>query len=458
MSIDSQLKIIDYRTVINVVDIPISEHILTVVEKIHNMNKIPINEGYIIIKEIDTMLESNNIEYDVMNNDNYTDFINGNDLYTIIKNYDDYPIYIIKYIFTLYPHLTSRLAVEHIMCTEENNTSILETILTSYSISLCDVEDINFVCSKINVVRILETIDNMQNTQTIDDSQLIEPIEQKTIGLRNNNSNTCFCSDRKHWNKIYEHMIEYLINHDITLLSKHRNFRNSLIDLIIQTDVVDSRLLKVLNRLSISPKNWKNILSILKRAKLVSTPYDNILIDIRDRIISNDKIEHSNILKNNEISNFRNRELLASLLQRNKIYNDSLSKIIDNLYITDIYTASNVDLLHHNNIKHVVSVTRRAIFQSSNIKYYRIPIDDTKNVNIVKECSYLADEVLGYVFNNERTLVHCYKGVSRSVSFVILVLMKYGINFDDAVKLIRKKRPMSNPNPIFFNQLSKYNK
>ena len=54
-------------------------------------------------------------------------------------------------------------------------------------------------------------------------------------------------------------------------------------------------------------------------------------------------------------------------------------------------------------------------------------------------------------------LVHCKFGVSRSPSFVCAFLIKYfAFNLQSALKFIRKKRPIVNPNEGFMTYLEKY--
>ncbi|CAI7717756.1 protein tyrosine phosphatase, putative [Plasmodium vivax] len=53
-----------------------------------------------------------------------------------------------------------------------------------------------------------------------------------------------------------------------------------------------------------------------------------------------------------------------------------------------------------------------------------------------------------------KILVHCNKGVSRSVIVVIFFLMTHlGIPFGDAFDLVKRRRPLSNPNLGFVSQL-----
>lgn len=458
--IDSQ--IIDQNKIdlhkIDLQKIDLQRHVVDIIEKIHNMNELEIKDSYRIIKIIDLGLINNDYDY----NENM--YIDNDDLYTIVNNYENYPLYIIKYVCSMYPRRFSKHVVDYILDTNEKRTSIIETILTSYSISLCEIEDIRFNCNFIKTIHELDCL-NVNKYEIHDDITLYTTRDRigvynssNTIDKKQSSSLSCHCSSRDHWKKIYDYIMDYLYKYDMSALITNNNLKLCMENLILQTDVVDHRFPNILDKLIEDSDNWRIILSIIKRSKLVSNPYYEIMKKISNRVILSDKTS-SNIV-NTDYTNkkFRSRELLISLLQRSFKYNSNLAQIIDNIYISDINVASNVDLLHNTDIKHVISITKRAIFQSSYINYYRVPIDDNKNVNIVNECSSLADIMIDHINNEEPILVHCYKGVSRSVSFVILILIKLGYSFDDAINTIRKKRPMANPNPVFYNQLIRYSK
>lgn len=69
---------------------------------------------------------------------------------------------------------------------------------------------------------------------------------------------------------------------------------------------------------------------------------------------------------------------------------------------------------------------------------------------------HFIDEV---VSSGNKILIHCMAGVSRSVSLVAYYFMKkYNISFNDALKYIRNKRKVANPNESFKNQLMTYHK
>lgn len=54
-------------------------------------------------------------------------------------------------------------------------------------------------------------------------------------------------------------------------------------------------------------------------------------------------------------------------------------------------------------------------------------------------------------------LVHCQRGVSRSTTCVMFYLMsKRGMSFDNALKLVKGRRPCAGPIPAFLDQLKQY--
>lgn len=63
------------------------------------------------------------------------------------------------------------------------------------------------------------------------------------------------------------------------------------------------------------------------------------------------------------------------------------------------------------------------------------------------------------VSNDQRVLVHCMAGMSRSVSMVTYFLMKkHHLSFDSSFNYIKKQRAIANPNDSFQLQLRNYQK
>ena len=133
-----------------------------------------------------------------------------------------------------------------------------------------------------------------------------------------------------------------------------------------------------------------------------------------------------------------------------------ISKITNNIYISDIHAANNVSLLRDKNIHCVVTLTKKEIFKMSDIEYIQIMIDDIETVDFVGMTIGTVSKIDEYIKKNRIILVHCYKGVSRSVSFVILVLVKQGLSLNEALHLIKLRRTSADPNPEFIKQIIKF--
>jgi hypothetical protein len=61
--------------------------------------------------------------------------------------------------------------------------------------------------------------------------------------------------------------------------------------------------------------------------------------------------------------------------------------------------------------------------------------------------------------NNEKILIHCVAGISRSASMLIYFFMKkYDYNYEQSYRFIKKSRAIINPNISFVQQLILYDK
>lgn len=182
-----------------------------------------------------------------------------------------------------------------------------------------------------------------------------------------------------------------------------------------------------------------------------------------------------------------------------KSYLQCISKITNHIFVSGIYPLEiNYQVLSDNNInfivscaddKNILNLLNDLIIHNLNITILYIPFNDNieqnlwKNnnntINILKYMSKPIDFLqvknlletyknkpmieIAYHFidnavtSNQNVLIHCIAGVSRSVSIVVYYLMKkYHISYRDAIKIIKKKRPISNPNISFIKQLEAY--
>ena len=405
------------------------------------------------------------------NKNKYSQLISRKEIREIIQGYKVFPLYLIKYIFTIYPQTSSSLALSHIVTTQERRSDLMECILTAFTVRLCDIPDIKFDCRMVLAHKTVsktrdalltsesEDLDidsadsDKKNNSVKDLMNVIEEIDRNPS--TNNADKSCHCMDRRHWYHMYEYFMKLIEGDDRFMFESH-NVNYSITNLVAQTDVADDRLAKILKASVNKPERWRSLLIFIKKTGLVSSSYGDIIFSIRDAVILNGRLDESK--RDPKILEFRDVTLLSTLLNRYNQYHKNMSKITDNVYITDINGARNTDLVRDKGIDCIVSLTKRSIFKASNVRYFHIKIDDVESTDFLGMTLDVADEVIELIQEDQIILVHCYKGVSRSVSFVVLVLVKQGMAYQDALDFVKSKRPAANPNPAFRKQLSEYSR
>ncbi|XP_015179197.1 PREDICTED: dual specificity protein phosphatase 12-like isoform X1 [Polistes dominula] len=140
----------------------------------------------------------------------------------------------------------------------------------------------------------------------------------------------------------------------------------------------------------------------------------------------------------------------------------SFDEVEPNLFLGNLTAATDVEWLKEINMTHILTVDscplpRKIQERLPNLIIKYIQITDMPSEDLL---THLEDS---YEFINQaleskgRILVHCYFGVSRSVSVVIAYIMKkHRISFLDALKMVKEKRHFVRPNPGFKAQLKLY--
>jgi len=144
-------------------------------------------------------------------------------------------------------------------------------------------------------------------------------------------------------------------------------------------------------------------------------------------------------------------------------YNDinnenNINHIVDNLYVGDIYSASNKEILDQNKINCVVScVCGLDELFPENIKYLNLDLIDNEEESISRCFNTTNQFIEKNSNNNNNILIHCIAGVSRSVTILIAYLIyKHDYTPTEALKIVREKRINANPNAYFMKQLNDY--
>ena len=136
---------------------------------------------------------------------------------------------------------------------------------------------------------------------------------------------------------------------------------------------------------------------------------------------------------------------------------NDIDQITETVYLGNYKGANDLLKILELGITKVVSVIgeRPAPTLPNNIKQKIIPILDSPSVNVIqyfKQC-------LSFMDGEEKVLVHCYLGASRSATFVIAYIMyKKRMSFLNAYNYVKTKRQIVCPNYGFMQQLLIFDK
>jgi dual specificity MAP kinase phosphatase len=135
-----------------------------------------------------------------------------------------------------------------------------------------------------------------------------------------------------------------------------------------------------------------------------------------------------------------------------------MTRIIDGLFIGSESNAKNLEELSSEQIRYIVNVTSHLpLYHSDKLHYYQIPADDTQKQNLIDYFDEAYRFIRNAIDNNEKVLVHCVAGISRSPAIVISFLMRYAhMNMNDAYEFVKSKRSIVSPNLNFMGQLLQY--
>ena len=169
----------------------------------------------------------------------------------------------------------------------------------------------------------------------------------------------------------------------------------------------------------------------------------------------------NNIPKYNRIKMNLKEVLNMDNNNERKIEEDYNEIIKDFLYISGYKTASTLIDLQNLKITNIINCSGDLCenLSFSGINYLTLNIRDNVSENI--ECLFF--KCINYINEakekNGRVLIHCYKGVSRSVSVLISYLIYlYNWTYDEAFDFVQLKRPIANPNIGFYLQLKTFHK
>jgi len=133
-----------------------------------------------------------------------------------------------------------------------------------------------------------------------------------------------------------------------------------------------------------------------------------------------------------------------------------MTEIIKNkLYLGDMFDANDATTIKNRNISCIICVAEglKIINTNTNVIVYNYKFTDDYNCNI----SLYFDEIGEIIKKENRVLVNCAAGVSRSATIVIAYIMKYyKLDLKSVFLLVRKRRNRICPNKKFMECLLEY--
>jgi hypothetical protein len=139
---------------------------------------------------------------------------------------------------------------------------------------------------------------------------------------------------------------------------------------------------------------------------------------------------------------------------------DILNRITDSIYLGNSSAAKNLSLLKSTAISHVlICCSEVGPSFAETFIYKKLNIQETFDFNIGAHFAEAYDFIESAINADGRVLVYCMQGQSRSPTIVISYLIKkYGLTCRKALKTVKHKHPITEPNAGFIDQLSDYEK
>lgn len=97
--------------------------------------------------------------------------------------------------------------------------------------------------------------------------------------------------------------------------------------------------------------------------------------------------------------------------------------------------------------------------QISNLRYQFLQCDDSSNNRIDRHFDRASQTIKAARKKNQGVLIHCYAGVSRSVTIACAWLIRsQSMTVKDAIRFVQSKRRQADPNSGFRLQLERWHK
>ena len=133
-----------------------------------------------------------------------------------------------------------------------------------------------------------------------------------------------------------------------------------------------------------------------------------------------------------------------------------MNKILPNLFLGDIESATDLESLTSHNIHHIISILARDEFLVPIKNHILIKLHDGHPYTQT-QLKTGVDFIKNAIINNEGILVHCMAGISRSSTLIGAYLMKESkFTPDQAINFIRERREIVDPAYFTFQSAIKW--
>eukprot|EP00993_Chasmostoma_nieuportense_P004341 NODE_5015_length_710_cov_8.768439_g4852_i0.p1 GENE.NODE_5015_length_710_cov_8.768439_g4852_i0~~NODE_5015_length_710_cov_8.768439_g4852_i0.p1 ORF type:complete len:208 (-),score=61.73 NODE_5015_length_710_cov_8.768439_g4852_i0:86-646(-) len=145
-----------------------------------------------------------------------------------------------------------------------------------------------------------------------------------------------------------------------------------------------------------------------------------------------------------------NTQCAHRIHQRFHSEDEFASEIFPWLYLGNARDAVNYDTLKSKNIKWILNISKEVDCPEAErlgYTYMQIDVEDNSDVPIGDHFHSATEFIENARKHQERILVHCRRGISRSATIVIAYVMQYtNMSFDEAFDYVKAKRHIINPN------------
>jgi len=136
-----------------------------------------------------------------------------------------------------------------------------------------------------------------------------------------------------------------------------------------------------------------------------------------------------------------------------------ISEIIPNLFLGNATAASNKKLLEKHQIEAILNMTDTPSQTTQGIVYLQLPIKDDGQSTIFPYFERSNKFICENLKAGKKVFIHCFMGISRSPAIVIAYLMMaFSMKYENALELVRTKRPCVDCKLNFVGDLQKFEK